>query len=91
MRRERLNRYVIWAALLLLVVLHQDYWQWNNSTLLFGFLPYTLAYHAALSLLAAAIWWVAATWFWPTDLEYSGPDTVDTAAAGGNSSGGRHA
>lgn len=82
-----MNRYVIWGALLLLVVLHQDYWQWNNASLLFGFLPYTLAYHAALSLLAAAVWWVAATFFWPEDLEFQDPEAAAAPAAGGGSPG----
>jgi hypothetical protein len=50
-----------WMGLLLiaLVVLHQDYWQWDDTTLVFGLLPWTLVYHIGLSLGAAAVWcWV---------------------------------
>ena len=62
----------VWLLVGILVVLHQDYWQWDNASLWFGFLPYTLAYHAGLSLLAAAAWWLATCCFWPHQLEVEG-------------------
>ena len=73
MDRRRLNPCAIWGAVVVLVVLHQDYWQWNNASLLLGWLPYTLAYHAALSVLAAIVWWSAVVFFWPVDLEFEAP------------------
>jgi hypothetical protein len=89
MERQRLNRFVLWGAVIFLVILHQDYWQWNSASLLLGFFPYALAYHAALSLLAAAVWWAVATYFWPTELEFdeasaesSAPADTSTAAEG---------
>ncbi len=58
-------KYLIWFLIALLIVLHQDYWQWNDTTLLFGFLPRTLAYHAGLSIAAAGVWWLATVVWWP--------------------------
>ena len=54
---------------LLLLVLHQDYWQWDRSDLLFGFLPYALAYHMVVSVLTAIFWLLAVKFFWPADVD----------------------
>jgi len=62
-------KYVVWILILLLLVLHQDYWQWNKSTLVFGFVPYSLAYHAVLSIAAAMVWLLAVQFCWPKGLE----------------------
>lgn len=83
---------VIWLLVGLLIVLHQDYWQWGDTSLCFGFLPYTLAYHAALSLLAAAVWCLAAFCFWPHQLEVEAlGQTADEAALTDRASTGRAA
>ena len=34
----------MWILFAVLVVLHHDWWFWNNGTLLFGFLPVGLGY-----------------------------------------------
>ena len=65
-------RYFVWMLVALLVVLHQDYWQWDNDSLVFGFLPYTLAYHAGVSIAAAVVWMLATRWSWPDHLEDNG-------------------
>ena len=62
-------KYIVWLLIILLVVFHQDYWQWENSTLVFGFLPYGLVYHAGISLAAAVVWVLAVRFCWPGDLE----------------------
>ena len=58
-----------WAivALLLLTALHQDLWFWSDSSLVFGFLPVGLAYHAGVSLAATALWFAVARSAWPGD------------------------
>jgi len=48
-----MKRLVFWIAFVALVVLHHDWWNWDNGYLLFGFLPVGLAYHAVISLAAA--------------------------------------
>lgn len=50
-----------------LALLHQDSWLWNDATLLFGFLPAGLAWHAAFSVVAAAVWLGVVMFAWPSD------------------------
>jgi hypothetical protein len=47
---------LFWAALVALIVLHHDWWFWDDGRLVFGFLPAGLAYQALISLGAAALW-----------------------------------
>lgn len=49
--------------------LHQDYWNWKDATLVFGFLPVGLAYHAAYSILASVMMAILVKCAWPKDLE----------------------
>ena len=60
-------KYVVWGLVLLLVVLHQDFWLWDDADLAFGFLPVTLLYQACISLAAAAVWYLATLFAWPID------------------------
>jgi len=65
--------------LLLLLILavyaaHQDVWNWSKTEpLVFGFLPIGLAYHAAYSVLAAAMMAVLVAFAWPKHLEEQEP------------------
>jgi len=52
-----------------LYVLHQDYWNWTDKTLLFGFLPMGLAYHAVFSIACAVMMLLLVKFAWPTELE----------------------
>lgn len=63
------NRRVIFSAVLVLAVLHQDFWLWADRSLVFGFLPSGLAYHALFSIMAACVWAAAVKFAWPSDLE----------------------
>ena len=55
-----MKRIVFWIALVALIILHHDFWFWNDSHLLMGFLPIGLAYHVLISLAAAGLWaWAA--------------------------------
>ena len=63
-----MNKFV-YLVLFLLLVLHQDFWLWDDARLVFGFMPAGLAYHAAYSLVAALCWaWVIKV-AWPRHLE----------------------
>ncbi|MCA9128168.1 MAG: DUF3311 domain-containing protein [Planctomycetales bacterium] len=55
----------VWLIVMLLVILHQDDWFWENSTLVFGIVPIGLFYHACLSLAAAFTWFLATRYAWP--------------------------
>jgi len=60
---------LVWGLFLLMFVLHQDKWWWDDGTLVLGFLPVGLAFHAAFSLGCAVLGWVAIKMAWPHDLE----------------------
>lgn len=51
-----MRRTLFWIALVGLIVLHHDWWFWNDGRLVWGFVPVGLAYHAFISLAAAALW-----------------------------------
>ncbi len=58
-----------WILVAALAVLHHDAWLWGDRSLVFGFLPSGLAYHATYSLAAAAVWVLALRCVWPDELE----------------------
>ncbi len=62
-------RTVVWLLVALLFVLHQDFWYWDDRTLLFGFLPIGLAYHIGFSIAAAGVWALAVKFAWPDTVE----------------------
>lgn len=74
-------KYTVWLLLVGLVVLHQDFWQQKDSTLMFGFLPYSLFYHGLLSIGAAVVWWMAVRFCWPERVK--AVDLEAAAAKGG--------
>lgn len=59
----------IWLLIVLLVILHQDDWFWLDGTLVWGFIPIGLFYHACLSLAAGITWYLATRYCWPSNLE----------------------
>lgn len=82
-------KYLIWLLVVILIVLHQDVWFWEDSTLVFGILPIGLFYHACLSLAAGVVWWMAVTWAWPEDLEeatWAAVESHEPAASQGGAS-----
>jgi len=59
----------VWILVALLFVLHQDCWFWDDRTLVLGFMPIGLFYHACFSLAAAGVWALAVRYAWPTHIE----------------------
>ena len=59
----------VWIFVGLLLLLHQDYWQWDNKQLVFGTFPYALIYHMGISAAAALGWLMATRFCWPADLD----------------------
>lgn len=76
-----MNNKAIWIIFVLLFFLHQDFWNWDNRGLVFGFLPVGLAYHAAFSLAAALLWASAVKWAWPSDVEAWADESNDEGEA----------
>lgn len=64
-----MNKRTVYALIILLGLLHQDFWFWDDPTLVFGFIPIGLAYHALYSLAAGLAWYLAFTYAWPTEVE----------------------
>lgn len=62
---SRSPRYLIWGSIVLLAILHQDFWWWGSTQLVLGWLPISLAFHIGLSLAAAGVWMLAIHYCWP--------------------------
>jgi hypothetical protein len=80
-------KYLVPCLVIALIFLHQDYWQWHDATLDFGFIPRALSYHATISVLAAITWAIAVRWCWPNEDRVAtendaNEDGADTTNAG---------
>jgi len=51
-----MKRKIFWTVFAVLVILHHDWWFWDDGRLVLGFLPVGLAYHVLFSLAAAGLW-----------------------------------
>jgi hypothetical protein len=68
------RRVLLFLLIAVVYALHQDIWNWGKANpLVFGFLPIGLAYHAAFSILAAAMMAVLVAFAWPKHLEEQEP------------------
>jgi len=56
-------------AFIALFILHHDFWNWDNTALVLGFMPVGLAYHAAYSIAAALFWFLTTKYAWPHSIE----------------------
>ena len=66
MKASKFHGPVIIAALvLLLLILHQDNWFWTDATLVVGFIPIALFWHACISMAAVVTWFLATRIAWP--------------------------
>ena len=63
---------------IILGILHQDFWNWDNASLVFGFMPVGLAYHAGYSIFAATFWGLVMKFAWPARLEEWADEPVDS-------------
>ena len=59
---------LLWFALILLFVLHQDSWNWNNGRIIAG-LPAGLLYHVVYCFAAAILMAALVAYSWPTELK----------------------
>ena len=75
-------KYVVWGLVVLLIILHQDVWLWENDTLVAGFMPITLLYHACISLGAGITWFLATKFAWPAVLEDEAPAATSAPEEG---------
>ena len=59
----------IWVLFVLLFILHQDAWWWDDASPVLGFMPVGLAFHAGFSIACAILGWAAIKYAWPHELE----------------------
>ncbi len=64
-------RYAVWGLVLALIVLHQDNWNRENSSLVFGFIPVTLFYHSCISIASGVVWFLATKYAWPEGVDFT--------------------
>ena len=62
-------KWLLPLLVLVVMLLHQDFWLWTNKSLVLGFLPVGLAYHIGYSILASLTMWVLVHFAWPSHLE----------------------
>lgn len=62
-------KYLACAIVVLLLLAHQDYRQFDRTELLFDFLPFSLGYHMLISLATALAWLLVVRTCWPEDLD----------------------
>ncbi|MFT7642584.1 MAG: hypothetical protein ACI9G1_004342 [Pirellulaceae bacterium] len=75
MKQKSPMAYVIAGIVILLLAVHQDFWNWDNDSLVLGFLPVGLFYHACISIAAGFTWYLATIFAWPVDLAEDEADT----------------
>lgn len=63
-------RFVVVGLLVLLCVLHQDYWNWHrHEPYVLGFIPIGLAHHVGISIGAGIVGLLAVRFCWPADVD----------------------
>ncbi len=58
-----------WGLVVVLAILHYDFWYWADSSLVLGFMPIGLFYQALISVAAGIVWALVAWFAWPTWVE----------------------
>ena len=74
-------RKLAWSLLGLLVILHHDFWFWDDPTLVAGWFPIGLLYHVGLSIVAAGFWLFVVKCVWPSALADEQSSTGSTGAS----------
>ncbi|MEW6209140.1 MAG: hypothetical protein AB1631_12290 [Acidobacteriota bacterium] len=65
-----MKKFLLSLAIIALVVLHQDFWNWRDARpFILGFIPISLFYHACYTLSVSVLMWVMIGHFWPSHLE----------------------
>ena len=63
---------LLYAALVVLYVLHNDLWLWNDSRLVLG-LPAGLAYHVGFCIATSVVLTLLVVHAWPDHLDRENP------------------
>lgn len=79
---SRTGTRVIVVLVVLLLVLHQDNWFWDDGRLVLGILPIGLFWHVLISIGATLTWALATKVAWPLDDFASGEAVPSDAVPG---------
>jgi len=52
----RMTSCIVTTLLIVLALLHHDFWFWSDRSLVFEWIPIGLAWHVSYAVLASAIW-----------------------------------
>lgn len=74
-------RWLLTSLVVIVVLLHQDFWLWTDRSLVFGFLPVGLAYHLGYAILASLTMALLVRYAWPRQLERTTPLSTPEGAA----------
>lgn len=65
---KNLPKWLLYSALFVLYLLHNDLWLWNNANLIFG-IPIGLFYHVGFCVAASLLFYAIVKNLWPAHLE----------------------
>ena len=71
-----LIRWLLYAALLAMLALHNDVWFWDDPSLVLG-LPVGLTYHILFCIAASALMFLLQRFAWPAKLEVGDEGATD--------------
>ena len=69
---------VVIGLFVIMLVIRQDFWNWSDDSLVFGFMPISLFYHAVFSLGCAVLGGLAIKFLWPTEAEALSDSPVES-------------
>ena len=69
---------MLYAALALLLLLHNDVWLWDDASLTLG-LPVGMTYHIGYSLVAFVLFLLLVKFAWPRHLEAAEDEEEETS------------
>ncbi len=65
---QKLPKWTLYVGLIVLYLLHNDLWLWNDPKLVLG-LPVGLLYHFGFCVVSSGLMWLLVTYAWPRHLE----------------------
>lgn len=60
---------LLYLAIVVMYLLHQDFWFWDDATLVFGVVPVGFLYHIVYCFAASALLFALTRLAWPSHLE----------------------